>query len=860
MQPRTVLTAFFVLLLVNLSFAQAPGIDHRINDQSTQDQQQVELDIAHNGWIYAAHTVTEGNKGGIVYRCSKDNGVTWTTLYSSLVANSRIKYFQVIAAGKFHSWMRSFLFVVQENTQTQESSIAVYSFNGITLQPIGNPYLESFPASATITGFSAASDKIIPAEYISTYSLAIAYSVNISGSSQIRYRLSADGGLSFEQNQLTIASSTAWLRNVHLAFGRSGIGSNGRYMAVWEEASSAAAAYAAIRYTRNNTNIRSEFLPSIQLDTIGGRTGNQARHPRIAASSTMLDNDSSSVTAIVLAEYAGGGSQQIVGFYNMRAHYTNEWYPSNISEEGSWPDLVYDSANFSFHATYLDQTGQQLVGRNISYNLRPTTAWSMEYANYADTVSGLSIARPRVTMDPRYRLPAYGWAASMNGLGVAYVDPGINTGKLKQTLSWQLQTEEGVAEGIYGDEPVNGAAMASSGLTPTYSSSDPEVASVTADGSVSIRKVGSAVITASQEGNSSYNPAIPINFMLQIEPKVLTVIAENSDRPFGEANPDLVIRYEGFVPGDDVSSLSEEPILWTEAETATEMGQYPIYVIGGWAENYYVEPVNGLLTIGGANLTITGQPADTAVCGNQSALFNAVATATSPLVNVSYQWQISEDGQGNWQDIDGATNAQLNLSPAQALVSNDKWFQCKISVTGTTSTTRPAQLSGKAVMPVDLLVPDEVCVDDKTLGLSASITGGVFSGTGISGNTWDLQIPAAGPQTLTYTYTDSDGCEGELTKTVQLKVCGDELIEVMGVYPNPNRGRATVKILLREQPGQWQFTLTSMHGQLAANRAITLRVGWNQFELDMQQLAAGVYVLSAYTGNSKKKHIKVMKQ
>ena len=68
--------------------------------------------------------------------------------------------------------------------------------------------------------------------------------------------------------------------------------------------------------------------------------------------------------------------------------------------------------------------------------------------------------------------------------------------------------------------------------------------------------------------------------------------------------------------------------------------------------------------------------------------------------------------------------------------------------------------------------PTEVCNDVSVLTLEATPTGGVFSGAGISGNTFDPSLIDAGnsPFTIAYNYTDpSTGCEAE-EETFEIEV------------------------------------------------------------------------------------------
>jgi gliding motility-associated-like protein len=56
-----------------------------------------------------------------------------------------------------------------------------------------------------------------------------------------------------------------------------------------------------------------------------------------------------------------------------------------------------------------------------------------------------------------------------------------------------------------------------------------------------------------------------------------------------------------------------------------------------------------------------------------------------------------------------------------------------------------------------------VCVDASNISLVGSPLAGTFSGTGVSGNSFD---PSVGTQTVTYTYFDAGGCGGSATTTI----------------------------------------------------------------------------------------------
>lgn len=65
--------------------------------------------------------------------------------------------------------------------------------------------------------------------------------------------------------------------------------------------------------------------------------------------------------------------------------------------------------------------------------------------------------------------------------------------------------------------------------------------------------------------------------------------------------------------------------------------------------------------------------------------------------------------------------------------------------------------------------PDTYCIDNSTpITLSATPTGGTFSGPGVSGNTFTPSQASVGTNTLTYTYDDGNGCITDETSDVEV--------------------------------------------------------------------------------------------
>lgn len=71
-------------------------------------------------------------------------------------------------------------------------------------------------------------------------------------------------------------------------------------------------------------------------------------------------------------------------------------------------------------------------------------------------------------------------------------------------------------------------------------------------------------------------------------------------------------------------------------------------------------------------------------------------------------------------------------------------------------------------LPVVSITPitDDFCVTETSVTLSATPAGGTFSGSGVSGTTFNPSVAGVGTHTITYFYTDINGCTNSTTASV----------------------------------------------------------------------------------------------
>ena len=95
-------------------------------------------------------------------------------------------------------------------------------------------------------------------------------------------------------------------------------------------------------------------------------------------------------------------------------------------------------------------------------------------------------------------------------------------------------------------------------------------------------------------------------------------------------------------------------------------------------------------------ITIGTQPLDQSVTAPAAATFSVVATINSALP-LSYQWQVQQEGAGDWADITGATGASYTTGATATgdgagATDGDK-YRVVISATGVTATSNAATLT-----------------------------------------------------------------------------------------------------------------------------------------------------------------------
>jgi PKD repeat protein len=258
--------------------------------------------------------------------------------------------------------------------------------------------------------------------------------------------------------------------------------------------------------------------------------------------------------------------------------------------------------------------------------------------------------------------------------------------------------------------------------------------------------------------------------------------------------PNGMTSYSWVGPGGWTSSL-RNPIR-TGATTAMA-GTYTLTVTNS----------NGCTDDESTSVTVNAKPTATASSNSPVCEGGTIELYGGPGGMTSYSWTGPNGYSSDEQSPTVSTNATLAMAGNYALTVTDSNGCTATNLTTVTVNTKPT---------VDAGPDQEVCEDGDPITLSgATPSGGTWSGTGVSGNTFDPSGLTLADYTVTYSYTDTGtGCSNSDTKIVTVTecccICG--FVYRYGTM----EALAGWKVILEKKTNPWvevQSTITDANGK-----------------------------------------------
>ena len=147
--------------------------------------------------------------------------------------------------------------------------------------------------------------------------------------------------------------------------------------------------------------------------------------------------------------------------------------------------------------------------------------------------------------------------------------------------------------------------------------------------------------------------------------------------------------------------------------------------------------------------------------------------------------------------------------------------------------------------------PDTICSSNSAVALpNGSPSGGVYSGAGVSGGTFDPNTAGIGTHSVIYTYSDANSCINSDSTFITVEQCVgiDDLANDLGIliYPNPNTGLFTIE-KSSELDKEVNISLLDASSRVIINKIIPK--GQQKIEVDITSYSKGIYYLQMTIGD-----------
>lgn len=246
-----------------------------------------------------------------------------------------------------------------------------------------------------------------------------------------------------------------------------------------------------------------------------------------------------------------------------------------------------------------------------------------------------------------------------------------------------------------------------------------------------------------------------------------------------------------------------------------------------------------------ADVKITASPANLTICEDAGGSFSVTATGTA----LTYQWQVSFDNGANFQNMTGQNSSTLTL-PKMSAQSNNSQYRCLVTAPCGVLTSAKAILTVIST-PINIAsLPTRICESDASIQLSATPTGGTWTGTGVSGTSFTPSVAHVGTHQLIYTVTAGPGCISKDTVDARVEDCVDRNLTFANngilLYPNPNEGEFFIRLnsLLYSK---FSVRVYNSTGQLVHTQQFNNLQYGSVSTVNLKQISVGVYHVKVYT-------------
>ena len=170
------------------------------------------------------------------------------------------------------------------------------------------------------------------------------------------------------------------------------------------------------------------------------------------------------------------------------------------------------------------------------------------------------------------------------------------------------------------------------------------------------------------------------------------------------------------------------------------------------------------VTITGGPLSVIASANPPSICEGDATQLNALASGGSG--TYTYSWSSNPPG--------------FNSAIADPIVSPTVTTTYSVTVDdGSNTASDNVTVTVNPLPVITFSLQSDVCENAGPIELTATPSGGTFSGAGVTGNYFDPTGIVGGPYTITYTYTDANGCTNSKTQDIAVFSSPDVSFDVL---------------------------------------------------------------------------------
>jgi len=228
--------------------------------------------------------------------------------------------------------------------------------------------------------------------------------------------------------------------------------------------------------------------------------------------------------------------------------------------------------------------------------------------------------------------------------------------------------------------------------------------------------------------------------------------------------------------------------------------------------------------------------------------------------------QFTDNSTGNitswsWEFPGGDPSASSEQNPL-VTYENPGSFDVTLTVSDgqtTQSVTHENYITVNALPEVTFGEIEDMCINWPPQELTQGAPeGGIYSGPGVSNGFFDPAQAGLGTHTLTYTYTDNNGCGNSAQQTVYVDACTGISHPECGFGINPNPGKGVFYLSVENDMIARHIYVMDLTGREIFSQNNIALSPENPFTIDLSDKDAGIYFLKIST--QKERTLKIIKQ